>query len=160
MSYHCIELSRAAMLLSVYRKIYLQVRKRYDQNVGMILGKCGTPISGPFGPKKWTFCTLTLLQKPHFWLILWLQVDILEDLGWCIAPSPLGYGPAFRDTLWHNIHLQGGITFGTLLKMARVLKLLTVRVTLTTSLDLRLRETHFITLFITIVWTHLGLLSG
>ena len=53
------------------------------------LGGCRTPKSGPFGPKKWTFWTsppLILLQKTHFWPILWLKVDLLGDLGWCVAP--------------------------------------------------------------------------
>ena len=43
--------------------------------------------------QKWTFWTFPLnpLQKPQLWPILWLKVDLLADLGWCIT-SP-GYGP-------------------------------------------------------------------
>ena len=43
---------------------------------------------------------LTLLQKPHFWPILWLKVDLLPDLGGCVAPPhPPGYGPGFGDSV-------------------------------------------------------------
>ena len=36
---------------------------------------------------------LTLLQKPHFWPTLWLKVDLLADLGGCVAPPhPLATG--------------------------------------------------------------------
>ena len=47
-------------------------------------------------PKKWTFwitkvdllnlTPLTLLQKPNFWPILWLKVDLSANLEGCIAP--------------------------------------------------------------------------
>ena len=56
----------------------------------------GPPKSGPFGPKKWTFLSLTpltLLQKPHFWPTLWLKVDLLADLGVRHTPrTPLAMG--------------------------------------------------------------------
>ena len=44
---------------------------------------------GGAGPSKVDFLNLTpltLLQKPHFWVTLWLKVDLLADLGWCITP--------------------------------------------------------------------------
>ena len=52
-------------------------------------------------PPKWTFWTqkvdflnltppLTFLQKPNFWLILWLKVDLLADLG--VHRTPLATG--------------------------------------------------------------------
>ena len=51
-------------------------------------GRCRTP--------KVDFLNLTpfiLLQKPQFWLILWLKVDLLVDLGGCHTPcTPPGYG--------------------------------------------------------------------
>ena len=50
------------------------------------------PKSGLFEPHP-----LTLLQKPHFWPILWIKVDLLARFGGCIAPRtppPPGYGPA------------------------------------------------------------------
>ena len=47
---------------------------------------CGTPESGPFGPNP--------LIKTHFWPTLCQKVDLLADLGWCVAPrNPPGYGP-------------------------------------------------------------------
>ena len=55
---------------------------------------CGTS-------KKWTFLNLTplpLLQKPHFWPILWLKVDLLA-LRFGGASHPLhspGYCPGFH----------------------------------------------------------------
>ena len=48
------------------------------------------PKSGLFEPHP-----LYLLQKPHFWSTLRLEVDLLADLGWCIAP-PLAMGLAAR----------------------------------------------------------------
>ena len=72
-------------------------------------GGAGPPKSGPFWPQsqRWTFWTsppLTLLQKPHFWSILWLKVDLLADLGGggCVAPTappPPGYGPENDEIL-------------------------------------------------------------
>ena len=59
------------------------------------------PQKWTFWPLKWTFLNLailTLLQKPHFWSTLWLKVDLLADLGDCVAPcTPPGYGPV-RET--------------------------------------------------------------
>ena len=43
------------------------------------------------GPKSPALLGLTLLQKPHFWSILWLKVDLLADLGG--ASHPPGYRP-------------------------------------------------------------------
>ena len=52
-------------------------------------GGAGPPKVDLFGPKKWTFGfhPLNYPTKPNFWLILWLIVDLLEDLGWCVTPS-------------------------------------------------------------------------
>ena len=62
------------------------------------LGGCGTP-------KNWTFLNLTplrLLQKPHFWPILWLNVDLLADLGGashpCNPPPTMG----LKETFFHT----------------------------------------------------------
>ena len=51
-------------------------------------------------PKKYTFWTqkvdflnltpLTFLQKPHFWPILWLKVDLLADFGGASHPLATG----------------------------------------------------------------------
>ena len=52
-------------------------------------GGAGPPKSGPFGPPKVDFFNLTpltLRQKPHFWSILWLKVDLLADLGGASHP--------------------------------------------------------------------------
>ena len=38
---------------------------------------------------------LNLLQTPHFWLILWLKVDLLADLGVRHTLHPPGYGPVY-----------------------------------------------------------------
>ena len=83
---------------------------------GLILwGGCGTTKCGPFGPKKWTIWTvpLILLQKPHFWPILWLKVDLLADEGCIAPPAPLAtglvpiIGMVYRcQDLYPKIHLK------------------------------------------------------
>ena len=52
-------------------------------------GGVGPLKSGPFWPKKVDFLNITplpVLQKTHFWPTLWQKVDVLVDLGWCVAP--------------------------------------------------------------------------
>ena len=45
-----------------------------------------------------------LLQKPHFWPILWQKVDLLVDLGWCVIPcTPPPHGPAI--TCYNALHV-------------------------------------------------------
>ena len=57
-------------------------------------------------PQKVVFLNLTplnLLQKPHFWSIFWLKVDLLADLG---VHHPPSYGPGLlkidQSTLQYN----------------------------------------------------------
>ena len=75
---------------------FRQARSQDQFGGGVEPQKCG-----PFGPKKWTFWTssapLILLQKSHFWPILWLKEDLLADYGGALHPlHPPGYGPVFR----------------------------------------------------------------
>ena len=69
------------------------------------------PKSGHFEPGP-----LPLLLKPHFWSTLWIKVDLLADLGRCVAPlHPLATGlvvwmegpnfwsPNHKDRIPHNI---------------------------------------------------------
>ena len=54
-------------------------------------GGCETPkkLTFNFWTQKvgfWTSPPLTLLQKPHIWPILWLEVDLLADLDTSLHP--------------------------------------------------------------------------
>ena len=49
------------------------------------------PKSGLFEPHP-----LNPPTKPQFWPTLWLKVDLLADLGWCIAPPPPHTHPWLR----------------------------------------------------------------
>ena len=44
----------------------------------------GPPKSGPFEPHL----PQPSYKKPHFWPTLWIKVDLLADLGWCVSPPP------------------------------------------------------------------------
>ena len=51
------------------------------------------PKSEPYGPKKVLRVKVLMDLNPpkitHFYSILWLKVDLLADLGWCVAsPAP------------------------------------------------------------------------
>ena len=58
------------------------------------LGGCRTPQKGTFILKKEDFLNLTppptLLQKPHFWSILWPKMDLSADLGGASHPLAMG----------------------------------------------------------------------
>ena len=70
------------------------------------------PKSGLFEPHS-----LTLLQKPHFWPILWLKVGLLADLGVHRNPST----PILATGLWGPYPFRSYVWWGWICLHFRIL---------------------------------------
>ena len=72
-----------------------------------VWGGLGPRKSGPFGLKKSGLFephTLNPPTKTLFWPNLWQKVDLLADLGLCVAPPSPWLRVCLRDTyLWRSI---------------------------------------------------------